>query len=116
MPYRTALTKCWLPQAGDVLRLQNRKSMLGEVKLFTASLLSLFRLSAWSPERLSSISSVAFCTSTSCVAAATLRKITVPKFGLSGPQYFALAFMTTSDVLADAITYGPLPTDVVPRK
>src|SRR5215472_9976169 len=96
--------------------LQNRNVMFGEVKLLTVSLLSPFRLAAWSPERLSSIWSVAFWTSISWVAAATLRRITVPKLGLSGPQYFAFAFMTTCDVVAEAIVYGPLPTDVVPRK
>src|SRR5579859_7197076 len=98
-----ALTKCWLAQAGTVLRLQKAKVMLGEVKLVTVSLVSDFRLAAWSPDRLSSIWLDAFCTSISWVAAATLRKITVPKLGLSGPQYLGFAFSTTCEVLAEAI-------------
>ena len=55
MPYRMALTKWSLAQAGVVLRLQKAKVMFGEVKLFTVSLVLPFRLTAWSPDRLSSI-------------------------------------------------------------
>ena len=83
--------------------LQNANRMLGDVKLDTFRALLPFRLSAWSPERLSSIWLDAFWISISCVAAATLRNITVPKLGLSGPQYLEFAFITTSEVLTENI-------------
>src|SRR5439155_19755089 len=98
-----ALTKCWFAQDGVVLRLQKAKVMFGEGKLSTVSLVLLFRLTAWSPDRLSSIWLDALLNSISCVSAATFRKITVPKLGLSGPQYLVFAFITTCEVVTEAI-------------
>src|SRR6202158_4204644 len=51
----------------------------------------------------------------SCVGAATSRSITRAKFGLLGPQYCGLAFISTCAVEMPDMTYGPLPADAVCR-
>ena len=92
-----------------------RNVRFGDVNELTWSLSLLASVCAWSPERLSTISSVAFWISMSCVGAATSRMMTLAKIGLVGPQYCGLAFISVCEVEMPDMTYGPLPADAVCR-
>src|SRR5215469_13254849 len=114
MPYLIAFWKCGLVVIGDTSgdRLAKRKKTLGEAVCLTLRLLVL-RPDAWSGERSSDTSLAPFWTSMSCVGASRLRMTTVWNVGLFAPQYFGLAFRSTSDVVLKLCsTYGPLPADV----
>src|SRR5262252_2277278 len=117
MPYRTAFWKWGLGVTGDTCgdRFAKRKNTFGDAVCLTWRL-PLVRPEAWSGERSRATSLAPFWTSMSWVGASRLRMTTVWNAGLFEPQYFGLAFRSTSDVVLKLCrTYGPLPADVAFR-